>query len=138
MLRRIAGRCRSPDEDWVGWVQRSTRTALTHARAANVRIWLDFHLRSKYSWAGHAIRMDYDRLAHRALRWRDSERRATEFLEKPARERLRRRHCTHWFRYEDELKRFASAQRWRSWQNRAQSTETWLLSMNAFAKHTRR
>ena len=138
MLRRIAGPRRNPDEDWIAWVQRSTRAALAHARASSVRIWLDFHHRSKYTWAGHVVRMDSNRLARRALTWRDSEWWASEFLEKPARERLRRPHCTHWFRYEDELKRFALAQGWQSWQGRAKVTGTWLLSTSAFCQHVRR
>ena len=36
------------------------------------QFWLEAHLRCEWHWAGHVARMDRQRLAARALSWRDS------------------------------------------------------------------
>ena len=93
MLRRIAGPKRRPDEEWVVWVKRATRAARAAAKKAGIRFWLETHLKNKWGWAGHVTRMDRDRLACRALRWRDSEWWQTE-VELPVRLRTQRPHKT--------------------------------------------
>ena len=61
------------DEPWVDWIKRSTRTARKHAEKVGIRLWLDSYLKAKWCWAGHVLRMHPDRLARRAVIWRDSE-----------------------------------------------------------------
>ena len=46
MLRETAGPRRRPEETWVEWTQRSTRTARSLAQQAGVRMWLETHLQS--------------------------------------------------------------------------------------------
>ena len=43
MLRRIVGPRRQTDEDWVEWVQRSTREAKRIAKECGIRFWVDTH-----------------------------------------------------------------------------------------------
>ena len=135
MLRRIAGPRRRPDEDWVEWVQRSTRKALEIAKDCGIRLWHQAHLQSKWCWAGHVFRMNEERLARRAAEWRDSRWQAAE-LDLPASLRIRRPYKTHWFRWEDELRRYAASLNWESWQSKAQHRETWLRHMKAFVAQT--
>ena len=80
MLRRIAGPRRRPLEDWLDWIKRSTRQAVAAARKLGIRLWHEAHLRVKWNWAGHVLRMSPDRLARRATVWRDSSWQATEML----------------------------------------------------------
>jgi len=122
MLRRIAGPKRRPDEDWVEWVIQSTRAARQRAKDAGVRMWVESHLRAKFLWAGHVMRMDDRRLVKRVCTWRDSEWWATE-MALPQRLQVHRPHRTHWFRWEDELRRFSHCKGWPSWQNKAQERD---------------
>ena len=136
MLRRIAGPRRRPEEDWVQWVRRSTRAALKEAREANVRLWLETHLRSKWSWAGHVLRMSADRIARRAATWRDSQwQRAEEQI--PVRFRTRRPFRTRWFRWEDELCRFAQDRCALAWQDVVQDRDEWQSWTSEFVKFTK-
>ena len=138
MLRKIAGPRRSPEETWVDWIQRSTRTARSLAQQAGVRMWLETHLKSKWCWAGHVMRMDTTRLAKRGLEWRDSQWWSAE-SETPSATHFRRPGRTHWFRYEDDLKRYALHSGWPSWQAIAQKRDAngrahdWLLHREQFA-----
>ena len=142
MLRRIAGPRRRPDEDWIDWVRRSTQQALAAARVTGIRFWVEAHLSSKWCWAGHVLRITHDRLAFRALTWRDSEWQASEVADMPLRLRIRRPSRTHWFRFEDELRRYASKQHWSSWQAAAQERDEngqaskWLDHCRNFIKCT--
>ena len=124
MLRRIAGSRRRPDEEWVDWIKRSTRQAHRAAKDCHIRFWHDAHLQAKWTWAGHVWRMDASRLARRAVEWRDSEWQATEY-KLPASLRIRRPARTRWFRWEDDLRRYAEHCSWQSWQTVAQSTDAW-------------
>ena len=143
MLRRIAGPRRRPEEEWVDWIKRSTRKALGIARDCGIRFWHQAHLQSKWCWAGHVLRMDSDRLARRAAEWRDSRWQASE-LELPASLRIRRPARTRWFRWEDELRRYAAHQEWTSWQSMAQLRDssgkaaTWHEHMKGFIEYTRK
>jgi hypothetical protein len=144
MLRRIAGPRRAPDESWVEWVKRSTRRAVAEAKQTGIRMWVDAHLKSKWCWAGHAIRMAEGRLARRGLEWRDSVWWTTEVLLFSGQLRLRRPMRTHWFRWEDDLKRYAAICGWASWQSVAQLRDEfghaskWLQHCEAFVKYTRK
>ena len=144
MLRKIAGPRRRPDEDWVEWIKRSTREATGRAKEAGIRFWLNAHLKSKWCWAGHVIRMSPERLARRAVEWRDAEWWAKEVAEVSAQLRMRRPHRTHWFRWEDELRRYASRCGWSSWQsvartrNSSGNASTWLDHCEAFILHSRK
>jgi hypothetical protein len=137
MLRRIAGPRRRPEEEWVEWVRRSTRAALQQARKSKVRLWVDAHLRSKWSWAGHVLRMSGERLARRAVTWRDSQWQAFEVSEMPASLRIRRPFRTRWFRWEDELRRFAAQHHEIPWQQLAEDREGWLSCCDEFVKRTK-
>ena len=56
MLRRIVGKCRCPDEQWIEWIKRTTTTARSLAKSHKVRDWVVTHHRKKWSWAGHVAR----------------------------------------------------------------------------------
>ena len=143
MLRRIAGPRRRPDEDWLDWIKRSTRFALCTARDCGIRFWHEAHLQSKWTWAGHVVRMQGDRLARRAAEWRDSQWQGTE-LQLPSSLRIRRPARTRWFRWEDELKRYAAYANWQSWQGVAQQRDSsgkaaiWLHHTKGFLAYTRK
>ena len=142
MLRRIAGPRRRPEEDWVDWIKRSTRKALVAAKVAGIRMWEESHLKSKWCWAGHVLRMDPSRLARRAAEWRDSQWQATEY-QLPASLRIRRPTRKRWFRWEDDLRRYATHCGWATWQSQAQVRDSngqaslWLHHCTAFVQHTK-
>ena len=73
MLRRFAAKRRSPDEDYISWVQHATLQAEMRAWNAGVSSWLDRFSQLKWHWAGHVVRMAESRLARRTSLWRDSE-----------------------------------------------------------------
>ena len=135
MLRRIAGPRRRPLEPWVDWIKRSTRAARAAATQAGVRFWLEAHLQSKWRWAGHVIRMEEDRLASRSLQWRDSVWWSQE-KDLPVQLRTRRPHRTKWFRWEDELKRYAVHCGWASWQEMARQGSVWHEHCSRFVQFT--
>ena len=143
MLRKFAGPGRRPEEPWVDWVKRSTRTARKHAESAGIRFWLDAHLKAKWGWAGHTVRMQPDRLACRAAAWRDSEWWKEE-MELPASLRHHRPHRTRWFRWEDDLKKYASECAWGSWQSVAKTRDIggkaylWQSHCSDFVKMTKK
>ena len=134
MLRRIAGPRRKPEEQWVDWVKRSTREARHAAKKAGIRFWVESHLRSKWCWAGHVLRMSGDRLAHRSAIWRDSAWQMTE-KDMPAKIRVRRPHRTRWSRWEDDLRRFADQHVSGSWQEAAQDREAWQKHVSDFIRY---
>jgi hypothetical protein len=140
MLRRIAGPRRAPDELWIDWIKRSTPAAKKLAAEAGIRFWISAHLRSKWSWAGHVVRMDATRLARRATEWRDSKWQAEESMN-PASTRLRRPGCSRWFRWEDELKQYAAISGWSSWQDVAMLRDcsgkaaVWASHCDSFVSH---
>ena len=133
MLRRIAGPRRKPGEEWVEWIKRSTRQAVRAAKDAGIRFWRDAHLKAKWTWAGHVFRMADDRLARRAVTWRDSQWQATEYA-LPASLRLRRPCRTRWFRWEDDLRKYAEHCSWQSWQSVAQNRSAWSDHANSFVQ----
>ena len=136
MLRRIAGLGRQPEESWVEWIQRSTRRAVSAAKETGIRMWVDAHLRSKWSWG--RPHMSPDRLARRAVEWRDSAWWASEVAEFSAHLRSRRPHRTHWFRWEDDLKRYAAKCGWTSWQCKGQLRTVWRDHCESFVQFARK
>ena len=143
MLRRIAGPRRRPDEGYVDWIRRSTRKAIARAKEAGIRFWQAAHLKSKWSWAGHVLRMNPERIARRAVEWRDSRWQATEYLV-PISMRITRPVSKRWFRWEDELHKYAAHCGWDSWQAVAQqrddsgSASVWLNHCEAFVLFAKR
>ena len=89
------------------------------ARQTGIRLWVDAHLKSQWSWAGHVIRMQSARLAKRAVEWRDSLWWGEEFAHFTRQLRQRRPFKTYWFRWE-VIKRYAASEGWQSWQRIAQ------------------
>ena len=95
--------------------------------------------RSEWCWAGHVIRMTSDRLARRALVWRDSLwQKVANF---PASSGIRRPWRTRWFGWEDELRNFAQHCGYASWQEIAQRRDVpaseWLAACNDFVKFSK-
>ena len=107
-------------------------------------MWLDTHLRCKWTWAGHVHIMPSERLAKRGLEWRDSLWWASELSDMPPKLRLHRDGRQRLFRWEDELKRFAAHSGWSSWQEVAQTRDcaghatSWMEATAQFISHTRR
>ena len=135
MLRRIVGPRRRPEEPWVDWIKRSTLAARKIATQAGVRFWLQAHLQSKWCKAGHVMRMSEERLARRALQWRDSVWWSEE-LELPVKWRTQWPHRTRWFRWEDELMRYADHCGWMSWQEAASRRSGWQVLCKSFFQYT--
>ena len=136
-LRRMVGPRRRPDEDYVSWIQRATRSAVACARNAGVRLWQDECQKRKWTWAGHVARMDFDRLAKRGMRWRDSEWWSLECQFYPPQLRPQRPHRTRWFRWEDELRRYAAKAGWPSWLDKAHDGKLWLSHCQDFIRMSR-
>ena len=122
MIRRIAGVGRSPEEPWVDWIKRSTRKACREARQVGIRFWLQRHIADKFRWAGHVVRMDSARLARRVTEWRDNEWWQLE-VETFAHMRIKRPKRTKWFRWEDDLRRYAAQKGWHSWKEEARKRD---------------
>ena len=137
MLRKIAGPRRRPEEEWVDWIKRSTRSARKLAETAGIRFWQQSHLKAKWCWAGHVLRMEPSRLACRATQWRDSAWWKNEegF---PIGVRMHRPYRTRWFRWEDDIKRYASSEGWQSWQTAAQDRDCWSNHCQSFIKYAMR
>ena len=134
MLRRIAGPRRRPDETWVEWIKRATRAARSVAKDVPIRFWSEAHLRSKWRWAGHVMRMHEDRLARRSVVWRDSAWQADE-NRMPESLRMRRSRSTRWFRWEDELRHFAQTLGEAPWQELARDRDQWQSLADDFIKY---
>ena len=106
MLRRIVGCHRGPDEQWLEWVKRTTRKAVSFASAAKVRNWVCEHSRSKLSWAGHVARAVSSSWISRVNIWRDAEWNciSTELgLQQPKRPSRR-----GWMKRKDVLRRYTN------------------------------
>ena len=52
MFQRIAGPWLRPEKNWVDWVKRFSRKALSIAKECGIRFWHQSHLQSKCCWAG--------------------------------------------------------------------------------------
>ena len=123
MIRRIVGVARSPDETWLDWIKRSTRKACREANTVGIRFWLQRHIGDKFRWAGHVVRMDPARLARRATEWRDNKWWREE-AETMRHLRMKRPKKTKWFRYEDDLRRYAAEKGWQCWKEEARKRDS--------------
>jgi len=129
MLRLIVVTGRLPDEDWVSWVQRSTRHARAIATEAGLTSWPIAHLQQKWVWAGKVARMSADSLPYRVTFWRDVEwQRGATHSDRPKRPQRGKP-----FRWEDGIQKFALFLGWRSWRAAAQDETTWNARMQSFA-----
>ena len=123
MIRRIAGVARSPEEPWLDWIKRSTRTACREARHIGIRFWLQRHISSKFRWAGHVVRMHPARLARRVTEWRDNEWWHEE-VETFAHMRMKRSKRMKCFLGEDDIRRYAVQKGWCCWKEEARKRDT--------------
>ena len=139
MLRRIAGLRRKEDQDWPEWIRTSTHRARSAARHAGVRFWEAEQLRKKWEWAGHVARMDSARIARRVMEWRDAEWQKSEQDHMSHRHSLRicRPFRTHWFRWEDQLRKMAQSSGWDSWKSLARQKDVWALAKKDFVNFFR-
>ena len=119
MLRKMAGPRKHPQEDWLDWVKRSSRGVRKVAESVGIRLWFPAHLKVKWGWAGHVLGMDPNRLASRALQWRDSSWAASE-MEISSCLWLHRPHRTRWFREEEDLHKYLVEHMIGSWQSVSQ------------------
>ena len=69
--------------------------------------------------------MQEDRLALRAHQWRSLQWQASE---------LDLLGQTHWFRWEDELRKFAVHKQWGSWQEQARMRDAWHVHLSESVK----
>ena len=125
MLRRIAGPRRKPEEPWVDWVKRSTRSAKTVAKHTGIRFWADEHPRCKWRWAGHVLRMESNRLARPATLWRDSVWWQIDVAWNGPSLCQRRVGRRRWFRWEDELRQYMQQNGLGDWKSMAQDRNEW-------------
>ena len=133
MLRRFAGSRRRADEDFVDWIVRATHLAHERARTTGIRFWVDAHLRCKWRWAGHVMRQEVCRLARKVTTWRDS----AWWLEErtmPRRLRVMRPRRDHWFRWEDDFKRFFEHMGTGPWQEVTACRQSWQSHVDAFVE----
>jgi hypothetical protein len=119
MLRRIAGRRRQPDEEYVTWIKRSTRYIEELSNSAGIVCWQKQYLQKKWMWAGRIAQMDCKRFAHRATIWRDFD----WSLEQGAARSVVRARPGNRRRWEDDLRRFASQHGWEGWKIMALTAE---------------
>ena len=122
MLRKILGLKRGSDEDWIQWLQRCTRKALSIADQVGVRSWVSSHLRRKWFWAGHLARRGLETWLLRTTAWRDScwQSMAGEVASRPLRPTRRR-----WMKWEDVLRRYSTAIGGPQWMTAAAAKTVW-------------
>ena len=132
MLRKIVGCGRKPEEDWVDWIQRTTRKALQWASRAGIHSWTDRHFKRKWAWAGHVARASSMRWLHRVSMWRDSEWQTSADglgLFRDLRPTTRRR-----MKWEDTIRRFCSHRGLQPWTEVAQHREWWRGLLDEFSE----
>ena len=116
MLRRSAGPRRMSAETYIDWVKRATRRIETLVHDHNIEDWVNKHLRLKWGWAGHVVRMDHRRWARRTLLWKGEDSFTTAAM-RPHVGRPR-------LRWEDDSARFAKLTGWASWTTYARNCIT--------------
>ena len=132
MLRRIAGPNRAPEELWIDWVKRSTRVARKIAIGCCIRAWPHAHILRKWSWAGHVARMETNRLSYRATAWRDAKWAAEDIALFGPSLSTRRAGRQHWFRWEDDLLKYAEQCGWQDWKSIAANRNDWQAHAELF------
>ena len=133
MLRRMVGPRRRPDEDYVSWIKRATKTADERARQAGVDCWLKQFLRQKWLWAGKVAKMEANRWAKRTTLWRNSTWQAANGSRstRPLRDRPGNRS-----RWEDDLRKYASHSGLGDWMAAATDEASWQSRMEDFVDFT--
>jgi hypothetical protein len=132
MLRRMVGPKRFPEENYVNWLKRATKTAEHKAQQAGIRCWLRLHLERKWKWAGDIVRMPEERWARRLTMWRSSDWWAEQA--RGSRTRPYRARPGNRLRWEDELRKYAEHAGIGTWQHVAGDTELWNNNMEPFIK----
>ena len=132
MMRRMVGPRRSPNDDYVQWITKSTWATEEKARGAGIRCWVDAFLSAKWRWAGRITNMDADRLASRTTSWRDSA-----WCDAQSSRPLRTRPGRH-VKWEDDLRRYARTVNWPHWQGAALDLPTWIEHEQQFIAWARR
>ena len=136
MLRKVMGIRRQPEEEYIQWIRRATKTAEQEARKAGVKCWLSMHLVSKWRWGGTLANFSQDRWAARTTFWRDSEwwsyqpRGGSSYGARPIRARP-----GNMLRWECDLRKFAAQVGWNFWQIAAKSSVEWQAQEDAFVSH---
>ena len=131
MLRKVVPFARRDDEDYVEWIRDATRRAERAGRNAGVRMWSESHYHSKWSWAGRVARQPWNIWHRRVALWRDSDWQTT--VDELGQWRPFRPSRRRWTKWEDPLRRFASAEGYSSWSNLAQDRESWRSLTDKFA-----
>ena len=135
MLRRIVSSPRSPDEDYITFIRRTTHRAEALAKSAHVRDWCEAHSLLKWSWAGHVARRGPNSWTWRTTVWRDSEWQELAMecgTARPLRPSRRR-----WMKWEDSLRRFCAYSGSGSWKMVASNRQMWADMAADFSKWCR-
>ena len=105
MPRRFASSGRRTEEDYLTWIRRATREAISAASDARIKPWLEQMKLAKWRWAGHVIRKaqyEEESWDYIATRWRDASWQAQNACERrPLRSRAGR-----WGRWEDDIMKY--------------------------------
>ena len=107
MLRRMVAVRRHGEEEWIQWMRRATRKALSLSESAGVRDWVRYHHERKWDWVGHVSRRPCSALTWRTMTWRDDawcNMMEDMKLQRPL--RPSRRRCT---KFEDPARRFCAS-----------------------------
>jgi hypothetical protein len=135
MLRRIVGRPRGLDEEWLDWIRTSTRRARSWAEKVGIKDWGLAHSRNKWRWAGHVARRGGTSWLARVTTWRDSQWQsvATELgTARPLRPSTRR-----YMKWEDVLRRYCTSEGLGQWTILAEDREAWSQHADTFAQRMR-
>ena len=128
MIRRIVGNWRHPNEEYVPWIQRSTRQARILASRAGLKCWTTQHLKQKWIWGGRLARMEPRCWPHRVSFWTDVSWQSAARFDRPLHPQRGRP-----FRWEDSLHKHSNFLRCPSWRQAAQSEATWNSGVTFFA-----
>ena len=147
MLRKFAAPRRAPDDTWVSWVRRATQIAGKEAHAAGLEPWVEKHLATKWTWAGHISRMGASRWARRLTEWRDSAwwsdqpRGGSAYCQIDGRAyatRPVRSRAGAGARWEDVLRKYAVSASLGQWKSAAQDRDAWSQHRHHFVNWAKR
>ena len=129
-MRRMVGPLRRPDEDYLSWIKRSTRSAEERASGAGCKCWLDQYLRSKWRWAGTLARMSDERWAKKFTFWRDA---CWQAENESTSNRPQRCRPGNRLRWEDDLRKYAAQAGMIQWSKSALDKDLWGTHEDTFA-----
>ena len=136
MLRKLMCVRRRPEEEYVPWIRRATKTAEQEATKCGVKCWLSMHLVNKWRWAGALANMGGERWAARTTFWRDSEwwsyqpRGGSSYGARPFRPRP-----GNILKWEDEFRKYAAHCSWDFWQKVATREAEWQAHEASFVTY---